>query len=319
MMIVEFQGGLGNQMFQYAFYKALKTKYPSVKIKADLSNYERYKYHYGFEILRIFNINIDIATKWECIKFDRKIRLFNHQGFIKKALNKIWFILFPIISKCIKSQFVYINQWEEPSKYDPECFNLDIKNDYYLSGYWQNELYFLNIKDTLISDFQFNESFNHSIIIDMANCESVSIHIRRGDYINSSFDVLTMDYYKRAINYISSNINTPFFYIFSDDINYAKKAFDFLTNKYFISENQGDNSYKDMLFMSKCKHNIIANSSFSFWGAYLNRNKNKIIIAPDVHFKETKNYLYCIDWIIIDCKLAACNPHTLHRLTVCLP
>ena len=312
MIMVEFQGGLGNQMFQYAFYMTLKTRYPSVEIKADLDNYKMSKYHWGFEISKIFNINLDIATNWECIKAGKKNYLFSHKGFIKKILNKIFlFILFPIISRCIKTKFIYINESYNDFDFQPELFNLDIKNDYYLSGFWFNELYFIDIKDKLFLDFQFSKSlYDHSIIRDIMNCESVSIHIRRGDFVGTDFDILDMDYYKGAIEYISNKINVPFFYIFSDDIEYAKKEFDYLKNRCFVSENQGNNSYKDMLFMSKCKHNIISNSSFSLWGAYLNKNEGKIVIVPNclrtnskgdiINGKWINSYLVHNNWIAID-------------------
>jgi len=300
MIIVEFCGGLGNQMFQYAFYKALKYTYPTIKIKADLNNYKTNKYHNGFELFKIFNIQLDIATIWDCIKTGKNEYIYINQNLIYKNIYKILFFFYNIINKYNNKSF-YI-KWEKSFDFDVSFFNLDIKKNYYLSGYWINENYFNIIKDALLIDFKVSEILNNSPIIEkIVNNESVSIHLRRGDYVGTEYDVLTNDYYKKAIDYISDRINNPVFFIFSDDIEYAGKYFDYLPKKYLVTENHGNNSYKDMLLMSLCKHNINANSSFSFWGAYLNKNNKKIVVAPNIYLKKRQDYPVCKDWIIINC------------------
>jgi len=301
MIIVEFCGGLGNQMFQYAFYKTLKYTYSAIKIKADLHNYKINKYHNGFELFNIFNIHLDKATIWECIKTGKRDYLNNYQNLILKNIYRILIFFYNrfFINKIKKN--IYI-KWVKSFDFDPSFFNLDINQNYYLSGYWINENYFNIIKDALFIDFQVSEIFNNSLIIKkIVNSESVSIHLRRGDYVGTEYDVLTNDYYKNAINYISDRIINPVFFIFSDDKEYAEKYFDYLPNKYLVSENHGNNSYKDMLLMSLCKHNINANSSFSFWGAYLNKNNKKIVVTPNIYLKNRQDYPVCKDWIIIDC------------------
>jgi hypothetical protein len=299
MIIVEFQGGLGNQMFQYAFYKALKTKYPaSTDIKADISNYDTNRYHHGFELQKIFNIDIDVATKWEILKTGKRVYWFRHRGLFKKSLNKGLYIL----SKLYKSNFLYIKE-KLCVQFDTDYFNLNIDKNYYLSGYWINEDYCKDIKDDLFLDFQTPLSLDENPLVnDMVNNESVSIHLRRGDYIGTNLDILNIDYYKTAIEFIQNKIANPVYYIFSDNIEHAKEMFDFIPHKIFVTENKGDESYKDMLFMSKCKHNIISNSTFSIWGAYLNRNKQKIVVAPNVYISDHAYYPNGSGWAIIDCK-----------------
>jgi hypothetical protein len=298
MIIVEFQGGLGNQMFQYAFYKALKAKYPtSAIIKADICNYDTCNYHYGFELQNIFNIDIDIATKWEVFKTGKRVYWFKHHGLLKKGLNKE----LDILSKLHKSNFIHIGE-KIFTQFDADYYKLEQNNNYYLSGFWNNEDYFKDIRDDLFLDFQAPKSLDeHPLINNMINSESISIHLRRGDYIDSNLDVLTIGYYKHAIEYIQNRVSTPVFYIFSDNIEDAKERFNFLTNKIFVTENKDNQSYKDMFFMSKCKHNIISNSTFSIWGALLNRNKNKVVVAPNVFSKDHTHYPNCKDWVIIDC------------------
>ena len=295
VIIVEFYGGLGNQMLQYAFYKALKEKYPLTKIKVDIT---RCTAHYGFELPKIFDIKLDVVTKWEYIKLGKMILLFNSNGFIQKILNSI-------ICSFIKykqNKLIYMRD-ENFFNFNSKYFNLDTKSNYYLSSCWFTEGYFNHIKEMLLLDFQIPEStYNSSVLKGITNSESVSVHLRRGDYINTEYDVLTIDYYKKAIDYINSKVNSPLFFIFSNDIEYAENAFNFLQNKVIVSENQGQDSYKDIFFMSKCKHNINANSSFSFWGAYLNCNKNKIVIAPNIYLRSREDYPTCTGWEIIDCK-----------------
>jgi len=304
MIIVEFMGDLGNQMFQYAFYKALKAKYPYVEVKADISNYYMHNDHYDFELSKIFNINLDVATKLDLIKAGKGIYIFNNINFIKKSLNKIISLFQQFYFKIYKNKYIYIRKPAcNAFDFNPEYFSLDIRDNYYFSGFWQNELYFIDIKSQLLSDFNFSESLfcaYSAIAKAILNTESISIHIKRRDYVNTDFDVLTIDYYKNAIEYILNRINDPVFFIFSDDIEYSEKHFHYLSNKHFVSENRNVDNYRDMLLMSKCKHNIIANSSFSFWGAYLNKNSNKIIIVPNTFAKNCSAYLVCKNCIVFD-------------------
>jgi hypothetical protein len=151
-----------------------------------------------------------------------------------------------------------------------------------LDGYWQNELYFKDLRSVLLQELTPAVPLNRvetDYLLQMRFPGSVSIHVRRGDYLNiKNIGVLDVDYYKNAINYIVDRVKDPRFFIFSDDMNWCKVNFNFLKQPIYVSETR--NEIVDLQLMSSCNHNIIANSSFSWWGAWLNQNPNKIVVAP---------------------------------------
>ncbi len=248
MVIINFCGGLGNQMFQYSLYKIMKKE--NIKVKADIHWFSENNLHNGFELEDVFNIKLDYATQLECYR-------------------------------TISDNYIY----ENIKKYFSFQKNiLDIKCGY-LKGYWQNEKYFNKYRDEILSDFKFsiNDKKNCTISQEMSKEESVSIHIRRGDYlsIEDKFGgIATLEYYNKAIKIIKERLVKPKFYIFSDDLEWTRNNLK-IENCVYIDFNRGKDSYKDMYLMSKCKHNIIANSTFSWWGAWLNQNKEKIVIVPE--------------------------------------
>ena len=155
----------------------------------------------------------------------------------------------------------------------------------YILGYFQSSMYFEEYNKDIIDLFQFKSisSINSSISNKIQKCNSVSIHIRRGDYLGLKryANICNEEYYKNAISYILTNVDNPHFYVFSNDSKWSSVFIEQFGIDYtIIKHNEGDDSYQDMYLMSKCKHNIIANSSFSWWGAYLNQNNGAIIIAP---------------------------------------
>lgn len=162
-------------------------------------------------------------------------------------------------------------------------------NDAFYEGYWQNEKYWEDIKDIIVEDFEFKKIENRKLkqIEDICKNEnSVSVHIRRGDYLKPEFfklygNICTEDYYKRAINYMKENNPDAKFILFSNNIDWLRKEYSnysFIIASDYIDE-KFPNWY-EMYLMSICKHNIIANSTFSWWGAYLNKNHNKIVVGP---------------------------------------
>ena len=178
--------------------------------------------------------------------------------------------------------------------------------DAYLNGYWQSEKYFADIRDDLLKKFVFPESKNiknREVLGDITRDESVSIHIRRGDYLNSqeNYDlfggVCSLEYYKRGIEYFRQHYKEAVFYVFSDDIDWARnnlKAAEFV----FVDWNNGKEDYYDMYLMSQCKHNIIANSSFSWWGAWLNSNRDKQVVSPSRWFNKYQSKdTICEGWL----------------------
>ena len=158
----------------------------------------------------------------------------------------------------------------------------------YMSGYWQSENYFESNRSILINDFSFRiplNARNADALRLISSSNSVSIHIRRGDYLHNAnakatHGLCSLEYYHKAIRLIKATIGKPRFFIFSDDMLWVKAHLEPEEDCIFVDWNFGVDSYNDMRLMSLCKHNIIANSSFSWWGAWLNRNPDKVIIAP---------------------------------------
>lgn len=264
-------GGLGNQMFQYVFYKYL-SNIKNIELRLDLEDFKTYSLHNGFELEKVFELkdkeSINLDVSFHKSKFPLFFKIEN------KLTNKN--ILFG--KKHFKENNYYIN----PKIFDP------IMNDFYVEGYFQTFKYIEYLNNQGISLFKFNVSLNEQEKqIFQGNC--ISLHIRGGDYIQNSKDrslfgnICTVEYYKKAIEYIKQNVDNPKFIVFTNDINYAKTIL--LNEEYIIINwNNGENSFRDMYLMTQCKHNIIANSSFSWWGAFLNKNKNKLVLAPSKWF-----------------------------------
>jgi hypothetical protein len=257
MKVVRIIGGLGNQMFQYAFFLALKDRYKYVSI--DVSSYKFYKLH-DYQIERIFNL----------IKLERS-------GFFSILFFRIFKNL--IITK-------------EDTLFHSEIF--EMKGCRYFAGYWNSENYFINIQDQVKSTFQFKNKLvgrNEEIAKEIINSNSVSIHVRRGDYINSSENELiygnicTLNYYRQAIDKMQQLTGSSKYFIFSNDIVWCRENL-CLDNCEYVYWNSDKENYIDMQLMSLCKNNIIANSSFSWWGAWLNNNENKIVISPSKFFND---------------------------------
>ena len=228
-------GGLGNQMFEYAFLLALRSK--GHEVKMDTSYYEFVKMHNGYELERVFGI---------------REKLLNRQG-----MHVLWLrYLNRFRPKCL--------YMADDMAYKPECLERPGK---YLWGYWQDERYFVDMADTVRQVFQFQgiDDYNRSIAQEMAKKCSVSLHVRRGDYATFGMNLIGDDYYSKAIDHISTTANEkPFFFIFSDDAEVAKSIADKMGISYVLmSHNKDNDSYKDMYLMSQCKNNILDNSRIS--------------------------------------------------------
>ena len=270
MIISNLTGGLGNQMFQYALGRHL-----AIKNKTEL------KLHFTNALfctprtfsLDCFNIQAEIATDGDLKKL----------GVVK---NRIINRLLYLIDERYGIQF---NKHIITQRY-PYTFNsdyLNIKDNSYIQGYWADERYFKSAENIIRKEFTPKEKLdekNQKILKQIQSTMSVSIHVRRGDYITNKTNILKfigLDYYVTAINNIKKSISNPVFFVFSDDIPWCKKNLDQLSNNIcYINHNTGKNSYKDLVLMNACKQNIIANSSFSWWSGWLNINSNKIIVKP---------------------------------------
>ena len=271
---IDIFGGLGNQMFQYAFY--LSKKEMGYNVIPDISLFrtdKRHLMHNGFELAKIFNLNSSVVF---------------HSSFFSQYLIKL--------ALKLKLRFLISNDSVSLGYRE----NLKFSKLYHLHGYWQSEKYFNDITDLVRKEFVFKDVDQINLTLsremnDDSEYTSISLHIRRGDYINYNMKLLGRAYYEKAIDYIKSKVENPKFYIFSDDMSAAIKIVKGMGVTYTpISINTGIDSYKDMFLMSQCKNNIIANSSFSWWGAWLNANKKKMVIAPS--WGKDFN---CKDWIII--------------------
>lgn len=269
-------GGLGNQMFIYALYYVMKRKGLSVQI--DASAYNLLKMHNGYEIPKVFGL-----TNPEVMR----------NGYYLYWLK----LLLHFKPKCI----VY----EEPFERTTDVFN---ESKAYITGYWQSDIYFKDYKSDIIKAYTFKNVSNRNLEIasEMQCRNSVSLHIRRGDYLKipGAIDICSEDYYRKAISIIKEKVNEPHFYIFSNDTEWSWNFAAKLGIKYTIVEhNTGVDSYQDMFLMTQCKHNILANSSFSWWGAYLNQHRDAIRVAPKNwcvgHSEETLKTDTPIDWIRI--------------------
>lgn len=281
MKIVKIIGGLGNQMFQYAFYLAIKKSCKSEKVLIDLHCFNGYKLHYGFEIYEIFGFpkTLPCASLLEVAKIAYPYPNFKTWKYGKHILP------------ARPTMFVE----NKHMQYEENCLTSTLDKNCYYDGYWQNEKYFENIKDEIIKTFKFPELDQENMQLgkQLQSCVSVSMHVRRGDYLTDPLfrGTCKLEYYKKAIKYIEEKVSPELFCIFSNDIEWCKQEITPLINSAkikFVTWNKGKESFRDMQLMSLCKHNIIANSSFSWWGAWLNRNKSKIVIAPQLWYAKDK-------------------------------
>lgn len=274
MFIVAIEGGLGNQMFQYAFFMALQKRYEDVLMKLDL-RLIRSNIHNGYELQNVFGICQPLCSEKEVIKYSEYCSRKIHLG-------KMWTFIWAVRRKLFgrKKSFVY---QVDATEYNVLCEKLDKNKNYYFKGVWANSQYFSQYEELIRETFVFpqivdKQNLKWKKMIEQTN--SVSIHFRGGDYYKENFTIMGQDYYTRAIDFLKERFEELTFFIFTDDLENAKKNIGSIDHCYYIDNNQGNNSYIDMQLMSLCKHNIMANSTFSFWGAYLNSNVDKIVIGP---------------------------------------
>lgn len=284
MIIVKIIGGLGNQMFQYAYAKALEQK--GYEVKIDISAFETYKLHGGYQ-LSFYNIDLITSMKEENNKY------YKNNVFLK-VLRRLSFDF----SRRIK---------EKSLLFDAKL--LDVEDNTYIDGYFQSENYFKDIKEIILKQFTIKKeisSYSKDIenqIKDSKN--SCSLHIRRGDFVNNtnisihgSCDAV---YYKNAMRLLEEKEDDINYFIFSDDIDWVKRNLD-VKAAIYIESKEKRLPHEDIYLMSLCDHNVIANSTFSWWGAWLNQNENKIVIGPKRWFADDKlaeesKYIVCESWV----------------------
>jgi hypothetical protein len=268
MIITHVIGGLGNQLFQYAMARRIAYK-NNLTLKLDISDFSTYKLH-EFR-LNQFNIAAETATQEEIRKFIK------NRNKIYLKLVRTYNSLLPFtLRSYLKERFFY---------YDSETTKLS--DNIYLEGHWPSEKYFLDIEHIIRQEFTLKsemDAYHQALKKQIENADSVSIHIRRGDYVsnhtaNQIHGICPLEYYHNAIDVLTKKIENPHFFIFSDD---PKWAYDNLKIPYTTTmiQREGRRDYEDLILMSSCKHHIIANSTFSWWGAWLNPRQDKIVISP---------------------------------------
>ncbi len=271
MVITNLIGGLGNQIFQYAAGRALSLE-RGASLRLDISDFANYGLHQGFELQRIFNCTAEIASEADVCA------ILGWQGSpcIRRVVSRPSMAAFRRKGFVVEPHFHY---WREIKNVASDC---------YLSGYWQSEKYFSRFAEQIRSDFHFRlplESKNAELAKKIGQVNSVSLHVRRGDYVHNpknsaTYELCSLDYYKSSIQHVAERIQKPHFLVFSDDIVWAKSNLRIGFSHQYVDHNHGANSYNDIRLMSLCKHHIIANSSFSWWGAWLNPSTRKIVVAP---------------------------------------
>lgn len=275
ILIVRIWEGLGNQMFQYAYARALKEKGLDVRLDMDKSYDEVFIKDPRHDVRQVglqnFNImlptiNVEEYGKYQYIKRDSTI----NKLIYNMARCGLW-----------KYKFYeeFTNRKGTVPAYSARTANL--RGSYYIKGWFQDERYFKQIRKKLLVEFMPKKKIRMpkelSRALSYEKC--VSLHVRLGDYVKIQ-DVLDMQYYKKAILRMQRLYKEPLFLIFSDDLYWVKKNLDIDCDCIYVNEDRILQDYEELMIMSRCKSNIIANSTFSWWGAWLNRNPEKVIIGP---------------------------------------
>ncbi len=277
MIITRLIGGLGNQIFQYAIGKQLAILHKT-KLFLDCRDFENYtlrKY-----ALDCFQHTAQIASTELLENFE------NYPHHLSR-IERLWQyrLLGNRNLKVTETNFAYT---------EGIIKNYGRRQHIYLAGYWQSEKYFKAVEKELRKDLQFfpiDTPLTLQFGKQIKQSTAISLHVRRGDYVSNTMTnqvhgVCSLEYYQKAITFVKEKVGNPTFFVFSDDIAWCKANF---TEKNMIFVENLAHDYEDLYLMAACQHHIIANSSFSWWGAWLNPNPNKIVIAPEKWFATQEN------------------------------
>jgi hypothetical protein len=282
MKVVKLYGGLGNQFFQYAFGKSLQEK-TNETVKYDTSWFETgADYDHDILYLDFFDTNYEVASEREIAE------LYPLGGFGEKIAKRLYYT-YPFVSQLL---FGYFRETDgdtdgifesEPYtfEYSPRVYR---SGSSYFDGYWQAAQYVETVADELTEQFSLSVPLSEQGRITsekISDSESISIHVRRGDYTKND-NALSPEYYDSAIEHMNSRSNRPEYYIFSDDMGWVRDNLEIEAECTYVDHNGVETAYEDLMLMASCEHNIIANSTFSWWGAWLNQNTDKIVVAPGV-------------------------------------
>lgn len=289
-------GGLGNQMFQYAFYKALSKK---------RQDYDVYLDTYWFTLIKKeLPEHQKLTDDFTPRKYELDLFKNINPKFIPQETVKAYFAQ---RSKPNQTQREILEEKMivEKSAFEYDEKLLEVQPKRFFSGYFQNEEYFKHFKDELVKDFELPEfdkkdKHNQKLLKEIQNSNSVMIHIRRGDYLTLNQE-LPLEYYKKAVEYIIENVKKPKFYVFGiDSDEFIKKELKLKHKFKFIGNKNHENNedWKDFKLMQECKHAIIANSAFSWWAAWLGDYQGKIVTAPSP-WLDNHDECICKNWVKI--------------------
>lgn len=279
MIITKLISGLGNQLMQYALARQLSIL-KEAPLKLDLTFFN--SQHLRSYKLHHYNIDAEIATTEDINPFRKEIESYKQLHQQTSFLAKVYRNIEPIIYPKHKKRYFKERTWWI---LEPEVFKTPA--DVYVEGYWQHYKYFENIQPQIFEELTLKEAPDSQTAQWLStiknNSSTVAVHIRRGDYVTDSganylMGVLPVKYYQQAIAYIKQKLSNPTFFFFSDDLDWVKTNIQTDAPAYYVD---GNADYIDLDLMKSCNHNIIANSTFSWWGAFLNRNPDKIVIAPN--------------------------------------
>lgn len=279
MVVIRFSGGLGNQMFQYAAGLAISDRLKT-NLLCDI-DWFKHQNHRAFELNYVFGLDVPLVSE-----VDKKNIMGLARLPVVRRLRSKW-----LLRALSSNQIVF----EPHFHYWPGI--LDVLGDIYLDGYWQSDKYFSSVETKVRENLKFGLPFddkNEVLAALINNAESVSLHIRRGDFFKSAsaksvHGVDLSEYYKNALDYVEDRLKNPHYFVFSDDPDWVRCNFKISEMFTVVSHNSGGESYRDMHLMSICKHHVLANSTFSWWGAWLNKNEDKIVVAPSQWFANTTN------------------------------
>lgn len=279
MIILKLQGGLGNQLFQYALGRRLSLD-RQAPLKLDLS-------WFATQSTRSYQLD----------RYQIKAQLANRVE-VQNLTHKVHLDLFSLVFRLVQRLLPHYRRrsiYEQKRGFDPNIL-LKTPRSAYLDGYWQSEKYFTEIGDILRSDFRLIEAIHPiNVLYAQQICSSpaVSLHIRRGDYLESKFShiyhLCDESYYRKAMDLILHNFTDAHFFVFSDDLEWARQNLTSGPKLTYVENNELKRDWETIYLMSQCRHHIIANSSFSWWGAWLGENPDKMVIAPKKWFASPQN------------------------------
>jgi len=277
MIIINLMGGLGNQLFQYAAAKRLSI-INNAELRIDESNFKKLTSNseHSFQ-LTCFNISACQATKSEISKVIRPT------NYLARAINTVFG------ASPLKSKSKAIFREPEGSSFKPDI--LEQTGDKYLIGYYNSYKYFEPIRNVLIDEYRPREEISpqgQDLLKVIESTNSVSLHIRRGDYVDNPDvykcieGIITDRFYLNAVEFIAAKIEAPHFFIFSNDMAWVRQHFRISHQSTFVDFNTAQRGFEDLWLMSRCRHNITAGgSTFSWWAAYLNPNIDKLVVRSE--------------------------------------